>query len=311
MPGVAGFVSRLIPMDSDALRGRIDELLVQARRDPGSVPYGVTALEAIAAGLGNVAGNYVQHERDQYLRWLELRAQEQGGAWAAAVQTGEDALPTSDQRERIAWQWIRRHAAPFPVGQGCLELGAGMPGVALTDLLPLMGDEYAFELEPHGKRGGALLFMGKTIGRRYLSAGGWIGTRLEWVPDGARVEPIPVPRRSISKADQAAARRWWREVHGLPTGAGRHAGATFWTPARISDNLLAYVQEHHAPPKDRETFVEWAHAREGMTIAIGGLQTTGKRWTRTLGVGWAPIRDEVATPTGAVLVVEDADGRGA
>ncbi len=311
MPGVTRYLPRLIPVDQDGARQGIADLLEQADRDPGSVPYGVDALEAVAAWLATISDKHdEQPERERYLNWLVLRAREHGGTWAEAVQFQDDELPTCDQSERIAWQWMRGHAAaPFPVGRGCPELGPGMPAEATQSLMPLECAEYAFAVEPQGERGGCLLFMAKTTPRRFASGREWIGQELTVVPDGARVVAVAVPQRSISKATQAAARRRWREVNGLPTGAGRHAGAAFWTPARIVHALLEYVAEKGSVPPSRDQFVMWARDTvtpedEQPELEPGSVKVLGDRWTKRLGVAFDTLSSELGSEADTVWTVE-------
>lgn len=306
MLSVTRYLPRLIPVDPDGARQRIADLLEQAGHDPGSVPYGVDALEAVAASLATINDKHDEEpERETYLNWLALRAREHGGTWAEALQFQDDGLPTWDQSERIAWQWIRGHAAmPFPVGRKCLELGEGMPAEALRELMPLEGHEYAFAVEPIGERGGALLFMGKPVQRRYFDARD-IGAEPVLVPDGARVEVMPVPQRSIPTATQTEARQRWREANGLPVRAGRHPGPSYWTLGRIVASLLEYVDASGRAPRSREAFVSWAYECQGQYLTPGSEKVTGARWDKMVGGSIIALARAITGSHSPVWTVDD------
>ena len=137
-----------------------------------------------------------------------------------------------------------------------------------------------------------------------------IGERPEQVPDGARVEVVPVPPRSISKAKQVEARRWWRKVNGLPVKAGRHPGAEYWTDARIVDALHAYRDANGGKTPGLRKFVMWAHEQvvPESEQPDGGLDegvaaTLGTRWNKRLGMSPADLAKSFES--GVVWIVEE------
>lgn len=311
MTGVRREILQFEPVDADDMFRRLADRIITAALDPDRSPYGIEELEAVAAALdvslagGAASRQSAQQAHEGYVAWLRCRAVEAGGAWAAAVQAAEDGVPGRHERERIAWQWIQRYERrPFPVGHACPEFLPGMPAETLCELMPLEGIQYACAIEPAGERGGALLYMAKMVERRYLLSGAWLDEGREvWVPDGARVEVIPVPQRSISKAKRKQAQQEWRTANGLPAGRGRHPGAVSWTPERIVAALVDYTREHRKRPKSRERFLLWAYERAGKKAPYGA-EVMGRRWSASLGAPYPALRDELADPTGVVLVID-------
>jgi len=300
-------------MDAEGEQSRLAALIERATREPGSVPYSADELEAALAWLEAVSEDIdADSDRDAYPQWLAMRARELGGAWCAAIGSHDNGFPTWDEPERMAWGWIRQHASyPFPVGRKCPELQPGMPAEVLRALMPLEGVEYAAKVESAGTRGGALLFMCQPVERRFLAGRKWISRQQAWMPDGGRVEVVPVPRRSIPKAQQADARRWWRAANGLPSGAGRHPGADYWTAARIVDALVCYVREHGCAPANRRDFVQWAieQATPVDKRPDGGFDdwvaaALGTRWGKRLGMPFDTLTGEIAGESATVWTTE-------